>query len=178
MAFIFGAEYFEVGPKGISQAQTMAAYLGGSAFQTVMDNPVTAYRQLVQQYAKDIAGNTVAPEVALAEANKSFKANPLGACLSGVRHPRHDPLLGGAAEYAVRARSAHLGRGTCSAISLPHTRARVHTHTHTHTDTRTLGYARAHAPRVRRLLHYPCFGTRLGRPLISAVLSCSLPHSA
>jgi len=84
MAFIFGAEYFEVGPKGISQAQTMAAYLGGSAFQTVMDNPVTAYRQLVQQYAKDIAGNTVAPEVALAEANKSFKANPLGACLSGV----------------------------------------------------------------------------------------------
>jgi len=84
MAFIFGEEYFVVGPKGISQAQTMAAYLGGSAFQTVMDNPVTAYRQLVQQYAKDVAGNTVAPEIALKEANASFKANPVGASLSGV----------------------------------------------------------------------------------------------
>ena len=28
------------------------AYLGGSAIQTVGDNPVTAYRQLVQQYAR------------------------------------------------------------------------------------------------------------------------------
>ena len=30
----------------------MCAYLGGSAIQTVGDNPVTAYRQLVQQYAR------------------------------------------------------------------------------------------------------------------------------
>ena len=28
------------------------AYLGGSAIQTVGDNPVSAYRQLVQQYAR------------------------------------------------------------------------------------------------------------------------------
>ena len=34
----------------------MMAYLGGSALQTVGDNPVTAYRQLVQQYAKDLKG--------------------------------------------------------------------------------------------------------------------------
>jgi len=50
---IFGKEYFEVKKKnGCSPFETMVAYLGGSAFQTVIDNPVTAYRQLVQQYAK------------------------------------------------------------------------------------------------------------------------------
>lgn len=84
MAFIMGEEYFKVGPRGISQFQTFVAYLGGSAFQTVMDNPVTAYRQLVQQYAKDLSGNIVSPAVASAEAKAVFKSNPIGASLSGV----------------------------------------------------------------------------------------------
>ncbi len=52
---LFGDNYFKVSEKTkISQFQTMVAYLGGSAFQTVVDNPITAYRQLVQQYAKVI----------------------------------------------------------------------------------------------------------------------------
>eukprot|EP00985_Skeletonema_marinoi_P003122 scaffold1295_cov77-Skeletonema_marinoi.AAC.2 len=62
----------------------MTAYLGGSAFQTVLDNPVTAYRQLVQQYAKDAAGKPVDPKVATAEATAVFKANPAAACMSGL----------------------------------------------------------------------------------------------
>lgn len=78
------ADYFTVGPTGLSQFQTMTAYLGGSAFQTVMDNPVTAYRQLVQQYAKDLNGKAVDPKVAAAEAQAVFKANPVSASLSGV----------------------------------------------------------------------------------------------
>lgn len=77
-------EYFEVKPHGLSQFQTMAAYLGGSAFQTIMDNPVTAYRQLVQQYAKDTAGNAVDPKIASQEAKAVFRANPVSASLSGV----------------------------------------------------------------------------------------------
>lgn len=78
-------EYFEVSPKnGLSQFQTMVAYLGGSTFQTVLDNPVTAYRQLVQQYAKDAAGKAVDPKVATAEATAVFKANPAAAALSGL----------------------------------------------------------------------------------------------
>jgi hypothetical protein len=77
-------EYFVVKKNGLSQFQTMVAYLGGSAFQTIMDNPVTAYRQLVQQYAKDLQGNTVDPKVASAEAKAVFKANPISASLSGV----------------------------------------------------------------------------------------------
>ena len=34
-------DYFEVKKNGVSPFQTMVAYLGGSAFQTVVDNPVT-----------------------------------------------------------------------------------------------------------------------------------------
>lgn len=84
MSFFFAASTYQVNKKGISPFQTMVAYLGGSAFQTVVDNPVTAYRQLVQQYAKDAAGKAVDPKVAVAEANTVFKANPIGASLSGL----------------------------------------------------------------------------------------------
>ena len=84
-AAIFGKEYFEVKKKnGCSPFETMVAYLGGSAFQTVVDNPVTAYRQLVQQFAKDAAGKAVDPTIARAEANAVFKAAPIGASLSGL----------------------------------------------------------------------------------------------
>ena len=77
-------QYFVVKKSGLSQFQAMSAYLGGSAFQTVMDNPVTAYRQLVQQYAKDASGNAVDPKVAQAEAKAVFRAHPVQASLSGV----------------------------------------------------------------------------------------------
>ena len=78
MSFLFDESYYKIGKNGVSPAQNMCAYLGGSAIQTVGDNPVTAYRQLVQQYAKDVNGNTVAPKVAVGEANATFRANPIG----------------------------------------------------------------------------------------------------
>lgn len=81
---IFNSDYFTVGKGGLSQFQTMVAYLGGSAFQTVGDNPVTAYRQLVQQYAKDLNGKIVDPKVAVQEANLQFRQAPLACCLSGL----------------------------------------------------------------------------------------------
>lgn len=80
----FDDSYFVVQKSGLSQFQAMTAYLGGSCFQTVMDNPITAYRQLVQQYAKDLQGNVVDPKVAQKEAQAVFRANPVGASLSGV----------------------------------------------------------------------------------------------
>ena len=61
---------------GLSPFQNMSAYLGGSAIQTVGDNPVTAYRQLVQQYAKGLDGKAVDPKVASAEAKKVNKFTP------------------------------------------------------------------------------------------------------
>jgi len=84
MSFLFSAEYYEVKKNGISPAQNMAAYLGGSAIQTVGDNPVTAYRQLVQQFAKGVDGTLLSPAEAGAEANKVFMKSPLTASLSGL----------------------------------------------------------------------------------------------
>jgi hypothetical protein len=77
-------DFFVVKKSGLSQFQALTAYLGGSAFQTVMDNPVTAYRQLVQQYAKDLNGNAVDPKIASQEAKAVFRAHPISASLSGV----------------------------------------------------------------------------------------------
>ena len=58
--------------------------MGGSAIQTLGDNPLTAYRQLVQQYAKDASGKTVSPEQAVNEAKQVFKKAPLSSSLSGL----------------------------------------------------------------------------------------------
>ena len=50
MSFLFDESYYKIGKNGVSPAQNMCAYLGGSAIQTVGDNPVTAYRQLCLLY--------------------------------------------------------------------------------------------------------------------------------
>ena len=76
--------YFDVQKNGVSPFQNFLCYLGGSAIQTVGDNPVTAYRQLVQQYAKSATGEIVSPDIATKEANTVFKKNPVGASLSGL----------------------------------------------------------------------------------------------
>ena len=76
--------YFDVQKNGVSPFQNFLCYLGGSAIQTVGDNPVTAYRQLVQQYAKSATGEIVGPDIATKEANTVFKKNPVGASLSGL----------------------------------------------------------------------------------------------
>lgn len=77
-------DYFVVKETGLSKFQAVSAYLGGSLFQTVADNPVTAYRQLVQQYAKGLDGKPVDPRVASQEAQAVFRAHPVSASLSGV----------------------------------------------------------------------------------------------
>jgi hypothetical protein len=77
-------DFFVVKKSGLSQFQALSAYLGGSAFQTVMDNPVTAYRQLVQQYAKDLNGKPVDPRIASEEAKAVFRSHPVMASMSGV----------------------------------------------------------------------------------------------
>lgn len=78
------SSYFEIQKNGVSPFQNFVCYLGGSAIQTVGDNPVTAYRQLIQQYAKNTSGKTVSPEMAVSEARQVFRQNPLSASLSGL----------------------------------------------------------------------------------------------
>jgi len=77
-------DYFVVKKNGLSQFQTMTAYMGGSMFQTIVDNPVTAYRQLVQQYAKGSDGKPVDPKIATKEATAIFYKAPVAASLSGL----------------------------------------------------------------------------------------------
>ena len=82
---MFSSQYFQIDPKtNISQAQLLAAWLGGSMVQTVLDNPVTSYRQLVQQYAKNVNGKTVHPDIAKMEAKQVFMNAPVSASMSGV----------------------------------------------------------------------------------------------
>merc|ERR1711990_127695 len=126
MSFLFSKEYYEVKKNGLSPAQNMAAYLGGSAIQTVGDNPVTAYRQLVQQYAKGLDGQAVDPKVAASEANAVFLKSPLSASLSGLwprligvlfkRIPKFGILLG----YGVVTgdKSGKPGFGAATAASI------------------------------------------------------------
>lgn len=83
MTSIFSKKYFEK-KNGISPFENMVAYLGGSAFQTIVDNPVTAYRQLIQQYAKDSNGKAVDPSIARKEANAVFRKNPISVSFSGL----------------------------------------------------------------------------------------------
>jgi len=84
MSFMMDPTYYEVKKNGLSPFQNMSAYLGGSAIQTIGDNPVTAYRQLVQQYAKDLQGNPVDPATATKEAGAIFRKSPVSASMSGL----------------------------------------------------------------------------------------------
>ena len=78
--------YFKVNEKsGISPFQNTVAYLGGSAIQTIVDNPITAYRQLVQQYAKNAKGETISPKLAVKEANSVFFRSPVYSSFSGLK---------------------------------------------------------------------------------------------
>jgi hypothetical protein len=80
--------YFKVNDKTkMSPFQNTLAYLGGSAIQTVGDNPITAYRQLVQQFAKNEKGEMVMPKDATLKARDVFIKNPVSASMSGL-NPR------------------------------------------------------------------------------------------
>lgn len=121
---MLNSSYFKVNKDGVSPFQNMAAYLGGSAFQTVVDNPVTAYRQLIQQYAKDLKGNVVDPKVARSEANAVFAKNPVSASMSGVG-PRlvgvgfkRIPKFGFLLAYATLFEGGNVGLGAATAASI------------------------------------------------------------
>ena len=71
--------------KGISPFQNTLAYLGGSIFQVTLDNPLSAYRQLIQQYAKNSKGKIIDPKLSRREANSIFKKHPFKVSISGLK---------------------------------------------------------------------------------------------
>ena len=123
------SSYFEVQNNGVSPFQNFMCYLGGSAIQTVGDNPVTAYRQLVQQYAKNAKGELVAPEIAVKEARAVFKSSPVGASLSGLtprmvgvlfkRIPKFGILLGYTTLTGNTGEPGFMAATTASILSAP-----------------------------------------------------------
>lgn len=125
MSFLPSKEFFEVKKNGLSPFQNLCCYLGGSAIQTVGDNPVTAYRQLVQQFAKSSTGEPVNPEVAKQEARAVFKKAPMAASCSGLwprligvgfkRVPKFGILLG---YTAVSGNSGDPGFAAATAASI------------------------------------------------------------
>lgn len=121
--------YFEIQKNGVSPFQNFVCYLGGSAIQTLGDNPVTAYRQLVQQYAKDATGKVVSPEQAVTEARQVFKNAPVSASLSGLtprmvgvllkRIPKFGFLLGYTAVTGNSGEPGFAAATTASILSAP-----------------------------------------------------------
>lgn len=113
----------------MSSFQNFSCYLGGSAIQTVGDNPVTAYRQLVQQYAKGLDGTINSPAVASAEAKAVFKKSPVAASLSGLwprligvlfkRIPKFGILLGYTAITGDSGEPGFLAATCASILSAP-----------------------------------------------------------
>ena len=84
--------------KQLNKWESFMAYLGGSIIQITLDNPITSYRQLIQQYAKDSTGIMIDPKIARQEANKVFIRSPVSASLSGIV-PR---LLGASSKSAPK----------------------------------------------------------------------------
>ena len=123
------SSYFEVQKNGVSPFQNFVCYLGGSAIQTLGDNPLTAYRQLVQQYAKDASGKAVSPELALKEAKQVFKNAPMSSSLSGLtprivgvllkRIPKFGILLGYTAISGNSGEPGFAAATTASILSAP-----------------------------------------------------------
>lgn len=122
--------YFKVNPQTkISPFQTLVAYLGGSAFQTIVDNPITSYRQLVQQYAKDVNGNIVDPKLASKEARGVFRSHPVAASFSGLgprlvgvgvkRVPKFSTFLGYAYFFGDTSQPGLLAATAASILSAP-----------------------------------------------------------
>ena len=68
----------------LSKFQSFIAYMGGSGIQTIIDNPITTYRQLIQQYAKDSTGKIIDPKIVRSEVNSVFIKTPVSASLSGL----------------------------------------------------------------------------------------------
>ena len=84
--FYSDSKYFSIEKsKGISPFQNTLAYLGGSIFQVILDNPLSAYRQLIQQHAKNSKGKIIDPLLTNKEANNVFKKYPLKVSFSGLK---------------------------------------------------------------------------------------------
>ena len=85
MYLIHNNDYFKIQKNGISLFQNTICYLGGSIFQVFCDNPITAYRQFLQQNIKDNKGKFIDPKLSVIKTNKIFLKSPLSFIFSGLK---------------------------------------------------------------------------------------------
>ena len=81
----FNNDYFKIQKNNLSLFQNTLSYLGASLMQITLDNPLSAYRQFLQQYAKDSKGNLIEPKIALKKTNEIFYKYPISSSLSGLK---------------------------------------------------------------------------------------------
>lgn len=79
-------DYFTINKtSGLSPFQSTLTYLGASTVQIILDNPITSYYLLIQQYAKDKQGNLVSPTDTKKTVNNMFIRNPVNVAMSGLK---------------------------------------------------------------------------------------------
>ena len=67
------------------QFKKFLCLLSSSMIQAIADNPFTSYRQLLQQYTKDINGNYINPSLTNQKVRKIFLKNPINVAFSGLK---------------------------------------------------------------------------------------------
>ena len=78
-------DYFKIQKNGISVFQNTLCYLGGSTFQVICDNPITTYRQFLQQNIKDTKGNFIDPKISFIRTNQILLKSPISFIISGLK---------------------------------------------------------------------------------------------
>ena len=78
-------DYFKIQKNGISVFQNTLCYLGGSTFQVICDNPITTYRQFLQQNIKDTKGNFIDPKISFTRTNQILLKSPISFMVSGLK---------------------------------------------------------------------------------------------
>lgn len=68
----------------LTKKQLFSSYVGASLITTILTNPITTYRQLVQQYAKNDIGTIIEPKLAVRQVKDVFIKSPISASLSGL----------------------------------------------------------------------------------------------
>ena len=67
------------------QLKIFISLLSSSMIQAIADNPLTSYRQLLQQYTKDKNGNYINPKYTNEKVKKIFLKNPINVAFSGLK---------------------------------------------------------------------------------------------
>lgn len=78
-------DYFKIQKNGISVFQNTLCYLGGSTFQVICDNPITTYRQFLQQNIKDTKGNFIDPKISFTRTNQILLKSPISFMIAGLK---------------------------------------------------------------------------------------------